>query len=134
MPGGARRQVWLEVIATDSSGKEVFSSGVMNNGYIPKDARRFIKIGVDKDDKPVGLRFWRYVKLSQDTRIKSGQTRQESYELPSNIQYPLMVKTRVRYQVFAKGLTEKVRVAFPKENIPEPEVIELLNVKKEYFE
>ena len=134
MPGGARRQVWLEVIATDASGKEVFSSGVMNNGYIPKDARRFIKIGVDKDDKPVGLRFWRYVKLSQDTRIKSGQTRQESYELPSNIQYPLTVKTRVLYQVFAKGLTEKVRAAFPKENIPEPEVIELLNVKKEYFE
>jgi hypothetical protein len=36
--------------------------------------------------------------------------------------------------VFAKGLTEKVRAAFPKENIPEPEVIELLNVKKEYFD
>jgi DNA-binding beta-propeller fold protein YncE len=130
MPGGARRQVWLEVIATDANGKEVFSSGVMNNGYIPKNARRFIKIGVDKDDKPVGLRFWRYVKLSQDTRIKSGQTRQESYQLPSNIQYPITVKTRVLYQVFAKALTEQVRNAFPEENIPEPEVIELIKVQK----
>ena len=35
MPGGARRQVWLEVIATDATGKTVFESGVMKGGYIP---------------------------------------------------------------------------------------------------
>jgi len=130
MPGGARRQVWLEVIATDALGKRVFTSGVMNQGYIPKDARRFIKIGVDKDNKPVGLRFWRYVKIGQDTRIKSGQTRSEQFELPHDITYPLTVSTRVLYQVFAKGLTEQVRAAFPDETIPEPQVVELVNVVK----
>ncbi len=133
MPGGARRQVWLEVIATDAKGVQVFSSGVMENGYLPKDARRFIKIGVDKDSKPVGLRFWRYVKIGQDTRLKSGETRAENFALPQNITYPLTVSTRVLYQVFAKGLTEKVRNAFPDENIPEPEVIELVKVVKTYI-
>ena len=126
MPGGARRQVWLEVIATDAQGAVVYQSGVMNQGVIPADARRFIKIGVDKDGVPVGLRFWRYVKIGLDTRIPSGETRQETFDLPEGVQYPLTVSTRVLYQVFAKKLTDQVRAAFPDENIPEPEVIELV--------
>lgn len=132
MPGGSRRQVWLEVIASDANGNIVFSSGVMQNGYIPEDARKFIKIGVDKEGAPVGVRFWRYVKISEDTRIKSGETRDEIFELPAIIQYPLTVSTRVLYQAFAKELTNKVRKAYPDENIPNPEVIELVNVVKIY--
>ncbi|WP_299013830.1 cytochrome D1 domain-containing protein [uncultured Photobacterium sp.] len=133
MPGGARRQVWLEVIATDANGLRVYSSGVMENGVIPKDSRKFIKVGVDKDGKPVGLRFWRYVKIGKDTRIKSGETRNEVFELPKDVEYPLTVSTRVLYQVFAKGLTDKVRNAYPDENIPDPEVIELQKVVKTYL-
>ena len=125
MPGGARRQVWLEIIATDAEGKRVFESGVMKEGFIPKEAHRFIKIGVDADGKSVGLKFWRYVKIGQDTRIKSGETRHEKYELPTEVTYPLTVSTRVLYQVFPKALSDKVRAAYPDENIPEPEVIEL---------
>ncbi|WP_064605199.1 multiheme c-type cytochrome [Photobacterium sp. J15] len=133
MPGGARRQVWLEVIATDANGQRVYSSGVMENGVIPKDSRKFIKVGVDKDGKPVGLRFWRYVKIGKDTRIKSGETRNEVFELPKDVEYPLTVSTRVLYQVFAKALTDKVRNAYPDENIPDPEVIELQKVVKTYL-
>ncbi len=132
MPGGARRQVWLEVVATDASGQSIFESGVMNDGYIPKSARKFIKVSVDENDKPVGLRFWRYVKIGKDTRIKSGETRLEKFKLPAEIKYPVTISTRVLYQVFAKGLTEKVRAAFPEEKIPEPEVIELVKVVKKY--
>jgi DNA-binding beta-propeller fold protein YncE len=125
MPGGARRQVWIELIVTDAIGSNVFESGVMKNGVIPKDARRFIKIGVDKEGKSVGLAFWRYSKIGQDTRIKSGETRNESFQLPTDLNYPIVVSTRVLYQAFAKGLSDKVRNAFPDEKIPEPEVIEL---------
>ncbi|MGF1696195.1 hypothetical protein L4C54_11040 [Vibrio lamellibrachiae] len=132
MPGGARRQVWVELIVTDANDNVVFESGVMQDGVIPKDSRRFIKIGVDENGKPVGLRFWRYVKIGQDTRIKSGETRVEQFELPSDLDYPITVSTRVLYQVFAKGLTEKVRSAFPDEDIPEPEVIELEKVVEVY--
>ncbi len=132
MPGGARRQVWLEVIGTDATGNRVFESGVMQDGYIPKDARKFVKVGVDKDGKPVGQLFWRYVKIGKDTRLKSGKTRNETFTLPDNVQYPLTVSTRVLYQVFAKALTQKVRTAFPQEHIPEPEVIELEKVVKTY--
>ena len=132
MPGGARRQVWVEVVVTDAAGKNVFESGVMKEGVIPKDARRFIKIGVDKSGKSVGLAFWRYAKIAVDTRIKSGQTRNEAFELPKNLSYPITVSTRILYQVFAKGLSDKVRNAFPDENIPEPEVVELVKSVQHY--
>ncbi len=126
MPGGSRRQVWLEVIATDANQQTIFSSGKMQAGSIPENSRKFIKEGVDKNNKSVGLHFWRYVKIAKDTRIKSGETRSEVFSLPKQINYPLTISTRVLYQVFAKGLTEKVRKAFPNEHIPEPAVIELV--------
>ena len=119
MSGGSRRQVWLEVVVTGSLGQKIFSSGENEDGYLPKNTRRFIKIGVDKADSPVGLRFWRYIKIGQGTQIKSGETRNEVFHLPETIQYPSIVSTRVLYQVFAKSLTEKVKVALPNKNIPE---------------
>jgi len=133
MPGGARRQVWLEVIVKDKQNKTVFESGVMKNGYIPKDSRKFIKVGVDKDNVPVGMRFWRYVRIGKDTRIKSGETRDESFELPEQVNYPVTVSTRVLYQVFAKGLVEKIQSANPEQSIPVPEVVEMVKLEQVYL-
>lgn len=124
LPGGARRQVWLEVIVTDEAGRRVFESGVMTEGYIPADSRKFIKIGVDEKGKPVGLRFWRYVKIGKDTRIASGETRTERFQLPE-YDGALTVSVRLLYQVFSKPLVEKVQAAFPEQDIPEAEVVEM---------
>ncbi|WP_461535878.1 cytochrome D1 domain-containing protein [Spongorhabdus nitratireducens] len=132
MPGGARRQVWVEVIATDKNGNTVFESGVMKDGYVPADARKFIKARGDSHGMPVGQRFWRYEKITKDTRIQAGETRVETFDLPEKIEFPLTVSTRVLYQVFAKQLTEKVRKAIPDEDIPDPEVIELQKVVQTY--
>ena len=132
MPGGSRRQVWVELIVTDKHGAVVFQDGVMAQGVIPKNSRKFEKIGVDDDGVPVGLRFWRYSKIGKDTRIKSGETRQEIFDLPKGIQYPITVSTRVLYQVFSKALTEKVQRAFPEQKIPVPEVVELVKVIKQF--
>ncbi len=132
MPGGARRQVWLEVVATDAHGKKVFESGVMKDGYIPKDSRKFIQVKVDKDGKPVGQLFWRYEKVGKDTRIQAGETRSEVFDFPENVVYPITVNTRVLYQVFAKALTEKVRKYTPDIEIPEPEVVEIKKIITSY--
>ena len=74
MPGGSRRQVWIELEVHDALGERVYSSGLMQDGEVPKDARRFIKQTVDASGKPVGLHFWRYSKIASDTRIASGET------------------------------------------------------------
>ncbi len=130
MPGGARRQVWLEVIATDANNKVVFESGVMKEGYIPADARKFIKSGADKHGIPVGQRFWRIDKIAKDTRIQADETRIETFNLPQELKYPLTIKTRVLYQVFSRQLTAKVRKAMPQQEIPESEVVELQKIVK----
>jgi DNA-binding beta-propeller fold protein YncE len=132
MPGGSRRQVWLEVIIKDKHGKTVYENGVIEDGYIPKDSRKFIKVGVDKEGEPVGLRFWRYVKIGKDTRIKSGETRTEIFELPEDIDYPIEASTRVLYQVFSKAMVEQIQSAYPDQKIPVPEVIEMVKLKKVY--
>ncbi|GLQ32475.1 multiheme c-type cytochrome [Litoribrevibacter albus] len=131
LPGGARRQVWLEVIATNEQGQTIFESGVMRDGYIPKDSRKFIKVGVDEDGKPVGLRFWRYVKIGKDTRIASGETRTERFKLPEH-QGEISVSVRLLYQVFSKQLVEKVRNAYPDETIPDVEVVEMAKQRSHF--
>ncbi len=126
MPGGSRRQVWIEIEIVDRDGRPVYSHGLMQNGEVPKDARRFIKKTVDEQGKPVGLHFWRYTKVAEDTRIASGETRQEHFTLPANMVYPIKVSTRIRYQTFSKKLVDQVRAAFPEQAIPYPEVVDMV--------
>ncbi len=47
---------------------------------------------------------------------------------PDYVNHPLTVSTRVLNQELARALTEKVHNPYPKENMPEPEVIELVKV------
>jgi len=118
VPGGARRQVWLEVIITDSKGVERLVSGRLDKGYLPKDSRVFVKKSGYKHGEPVGLKFWRVEKILKDTRISPDETRVESFTLPADLSYPITAKVKVNYRAFPKGLTEKVQKAFPEQNVP----------------
>lgn len=44
MPGGARRQVWVDLVVTDSKGIARLVSGQLNDGYLPKTAGYLLKI------------------------------------------------------------------------------------------
>ncbi len=134
MPGGSRRQVWLELEVTDSQGQTVLQSGKMQNGVIPPNSRKFEKIAVDNSGSPVGLRFWRYTRIAKDTRIKSGATREEVFTLPQTLNYPIQVSARVLYQVFSQAATEQVQAAYPEQKIPVPEVIEMVKATQVFVE
>ena len=126
LPGGARRQLWLEVTVTDKNQQTVFTSGHLDqDNRVPKDARKFHKVGGDKHGNKVGLSFWRYEKMLKDTRIPANGSRDEHYLLPDNLAYPLNIKVRLLFKAFSKGLTDKVRAAFPKENIPYAPIVEM---------
>ena len=45
----------------------MLESGQPVNGAVPEDARLFRKVFGDAEGKPVGLKFWRYAKLIEDT-------------------------------------------------------------------
>ena len=45
--------------------------------------RLFQKVFGDAEGKPVGLKFWRYAKLLEDTRIPADGWRDEAWPLPA---------------------------------------------------
>lgn len=130
MPGGARRQVWVDLVVTDSKGVERLVSGQLNDGYLPKDSRVFAKKSGYMHGEPVGLKFWRVEKILSDTRISPDETRVESFELPEGLSYPITVVAKINYRSFSKPLTSKVQAAFPEQNIPFADVIELNKITK----
>ena len=80
--------------------------------------------------EPVGLKFWRVEKILADTRISPDETRVESFELPAGISYPITVVAKINYRSFSKPLTSKVQAAFPEQNIPFADVIEINKMTK----
>lgn len=131
-PGGARRQIWLEVTVKDKDGNVVYETGHLQGNSVPKDARQFKKALGDKDGKPVGLHFWRYEKMIKDTRIPADGYRDEIYDLPKHINYPIQIETRLLFRAFSPELTNKVRKAFPERSIPYAQVVEINRIVKEF--
>ncbi len=129
-PGGARRQIWLEVTVKDKYGNSVYEHGHIKANKVPKGAREFKKVLGKKDGNPVGLHFWRYEKMIKDTRIPADGYRDEVFDLLKNLDYPLQVETRLLFRAFSPGLTDKVRKAFPKRDIPYAQVIEINKLVK----
>jgi YVTN family beta-propeller protein len=130
MPGGARRQVWIDLVVTDSKGVKQLVSGQLNEGYLPKESRVFVKKGAYKNGESVGLKFWRVEKILKDTRISPDETRVESFALPADISYPIKVVAKINYRSFSKALTNKVKSAFPEQDIPYADVVEINRVDK----
>ena len=122
------RQFWLHVKVIDADGNLVLESGALDAaGNLDENARTFMKKFGDKDGKPVGLIFWRYEKLLKDTRIPADGYRDEHFELPGKVQYPLSVSTILMYRVYPQWVTDAVQKKFPE--LPDPEAIELNRIE-----
>ncbi len=121
------RQFWLEVKVTDATGRQILSSGTLDEqGNLDAKARVFMKEFGDEQGKPVGLLFWRYAKLLSDTRIPADGYRDEVFQLPENVRYPIEVQTRLLYRIYPQWVTDIVRKSEP--DLPNPPVIELQSV------
>ncbi len=118
------RQMWLEMTVIDASGREVLRHGhVSEDGTVPENARFFRKVFGDENGKPVGLVFWRFAKILEDTRIPPDGYRDEVYELPSGTRLPVKVKARLLFRIYPKAITDVVRQRFPE--LPQPDIIEM---------
>ena len=94
------RQMWLEVSVTDSSGEQVFASGIATGGEeLPDDAIRFGSRAVDakglKTDLP-----WEVVKFSFNTTIppKGDAVAKFEFTPPQISKWPLKATVRLRYR------------------------------------
>ena len=124
------REFWLRVNVTDASGKEILNSGYLNDdGNVEPDARMFMKVFGDKDGKPVGLIFWRYEKLLQDTRIPADGYRDETFLLPTDAVYPLTVESTLMYRLYPQWVTDIVKAKVPE--LTDPPVLELNRIESQ---
>jgi Cytochrome c554 and c-prime len=123
------RELWLEVIVKDSSGKTVFSSGMLDKqGEIAPNAHIFRKVFGDKNGKFVGLKFWQYEKLLEDTRIAPKGFRDEKYTLLGDLSYPIKVDIKLNFRIYPQWVTTAVQKEFP--NLPSPPVLTLHHITK----
>jgi hypothetical protein len=80
------RQLWLEVIATDSNGKTVFTSGTLDRtGNVLEGSSMFHVVLIDsKSQKLERHDIWRVAKILEDTRIPAEGSRTSRFQLPTN--------------------------------------------------
>ncbi|MDX9813505.1 MAG: multiheme c-type cytochrome [Sulfurimonadaceae bacterium] len=125
------RELWLEVNVKDKNGALVFHSGHLDeNGEIEEGSRLFRKVFGDEDHTPVGLKFWRYKVLLEDTRIPAKKSRVESFVLPKDIDYPIEVEVKLNFRIYPQWVSSATQKLYPM--LPNPPVLELLNIKKEF--
>ncbi len=118
------RQMWLAVTAKDPSGNIVLASGELDaDGNLDADARIFHKVLGDKDAHAVGLEFWRYGRMNEDTRIPADGHRDEAFTLPAGTAFPVTVEARLMFRTFPQWVTDLVRKRYPE--MPPPQPVEM---------
>jgi Cytochrome c554 and c-prime len=82
---GDLRLLWLEVVALDESGTEIFTSGKADAaGYLPEDTVQFHQVLGDVNGNPIVRHdIWRATQVLEDTRIPADGSVSSSFALPS---------------------------------------------------
>ncbi|MEG0006956.1 MAG: hypothetical protein RR721_10665 [Aeromonas sp.] len=122
------RELWLELTVTDANGQVVLQSGQPVDGAVPEDARLFRKVFGDAEGKPVGLKFWRYAKLLEDTRIPADGWRDEAWPLPADAKAPFQADIKLNFRTYPKWVNDIVRASEPA--LPEPPIVTLNHLQQ----
>jgi len=118
------RELWLQVLVKNAQGETVLRSGFLSaEGQVPASARLFRKVFGDAAGNPVGLRFWRYEQLLEDTRIPAGGKRVETFALPPGLSGAIDVQVKLLFRVYPQWVTTLVQKQFTA--LPNPPVITL---------
>lgn len=113
--------VWLEIKITDSKGKTIFQSGMLDKNYfLPKEAHRLGGTLVDKDGKPIEHhRVWLTAAVKNKRVIPPLGEVTDVYtvKLPPHVSFPLKTRARWMYrranQELANWLFNGTQKTFP---------------------
>lgn len=92
---------WLELTASDGSGRVVFASGLLNaEGLRDPSAWTLTATPVDRDGEEITLTGGLAVAFADKNSILSGQARDVAYRvpLPPDLDGPLQLRARLRYR------------------------------------
>ncbi|VUT28105.1 MAG: putative cytochrome c [Candidatus Syntrophoarchaeum sp. GoM_oil] len=95
------REVWLEIIATDSEGKKIFHAGGLDEDdiIVEDDTTVFRVVLGDSDGEPT-MKVWKAEATLSDNRIPPKGTSSEEYifMLPDGATHPITVKAKLNYR------------------------------------
>jgi hypothetical protein len=94
------REIWLELIALDSEGKEIYHSGALDSeGKIDPEATVYHTVFADSEGNPT-VKVWEAENILYDNRIspKSSVVEIHSFSMPQNASNPISVKAVLHYR------------------------------------
>ena len=109
------RQMWLEVMITDASGKIIKKSGFMDDkGTLDTNTRIFNSIGMDVDMHHAN-NFWDIIYFTRINNILPKGYRDVYYTIFGNqLEQEIKVKVKLRFRQFDQGAAERLLTHLPK--------------------
>ncbi|NIA09271.1 MAG: cytochrome c family protein, partial [Nitrospiraceae bacterium] len=104
------RQVWIDVTVMDSTGREIFRSGAIDeNGHIDSGAVKFHTVFADADGNPTD-KVWEMASIIEDTRIppKESVTKAYTFTIPADVRTPITVSASLNYQTASQELIDSL--------------------------
>ncbi|WP_440947257.1 multiheme c-type cytochrome [Methanosarcina sp. T3] len=94
------REMWLELIALDAEGKEIYHSGGLDSeGNIDPEATIYHTVFADSEGNPT-VKVWEAESILSDNRIKpkSSVVEKHPFSMPQNASNPISVKAVLHYR------------------------------------
>jgi len=102
------RQMWLEMTATDASGKVIMSSGqVDSKGELPEGTRRFNSDGMG-ENMHFAIDPWEIISFSKHDTIPPKGYREVYYGLSSDDDGPITLNVKLRFRQATQKVAEKL--------------------------
>lgn len=107
------RQMWLEVTATDASGKVIMSSGkVDSKGELPEETRRFNSDGMS-ENMHFAIDPWEIISFSKHDTIPPKGYREVHYGLSSDDDTLVTLNVKLRFRQATQKVAEKLLAHLP---------------------
>ncbi|NQE45005.1 hypothetical protein C5S31_03145 [ANME-1 cluster archaeon GoMg2] len=104
------REVWIEIMATDASGKEFYHvGGLDSDGEVDPDAVMYRVVLGDASGNPT-VKVWEAESLLSDNRIFPKETRVEqfSFAIPEGVNGPITVEAKLNYRSASQKLLDSI--------------------------
>lgn len=104
------REVWIDFKVTDSSGKEVYRSGAIEDGHTEAGTHSFKAILGDSEGNVVEYAVWEADRVLSDTRILPMGYSDANYEfdIPFDAVTPLTITAELNYWGFSQATLDKI--------------------------
>ncbi len=94
------REAWIEVLATDATGTELFHSGGLDpEGEVDLDTVMYHVVLADASGEPT-IKVWEVESIISDNRIPPKETRVEKFNfaIPDEVKGPITVEAKLNYR------------------------------------